>query len=286
MASTKVFGFGTDLWDPSHRFQTSWLVSPYVLFAIRATISVYAFFTLLFEIGFQCAHLELGGCTASRASFSYFTVLTYWGIAFYTAVAAVHTFGYARWGAAPLDSWPRPLQALHSLYYTTVVTFPFIVTIVYWGVLYSGSFATQFAAWGNVSEHAFNSVFALTEILLPRTAPMPWIHMLWLIVLLAFYLALAYLTHATKGFYTYSFLDPEITGKYVAAYVFGIAIAAIIIFIIVWSIVWFRVWITETKLGMDGKFAYGGGRGRANARRDEEDQYEMSSGSPVPIAQK
>lgn len=29
--------FGTDLWDPSHRYETSWLLSPYVLCAFRAT---------------------------------------------------------------------------------------------------------------------------------------------------------------------------------------------------------------------------------------------------------
>lgn len=29
--------FGTDLWDPSHRFETSWLLPPYALAAVRAT---------------------------------------------------------------------------------------------------------------------------------------------------------------------------------------------------------------------------------------------------------
>lgn len=33
-----AFRFGTDLWDPSHRFETSWLLSPYVLGACRALI--------------------------------------------------------------------------------------------------------------------------------------------------------------------------------------------------------------------------------------------------------
>lgn len=28
--------FGTGLWDPSHRFETSWLLPPYVLCGIRA----------------------------------------------------------------------------------------------------------------------------------------------------------------------------------------------------------------------------------------------------------
>jgi hypothetical protein len=32
----QAFTFGTGQWDPSYRFETSWLLSPYVLFAIRA----------------------------------------------------------------------------------------------------------------------------------------------------------------------------------------------------------------------------------------------------------
>ncbi|KAM0152867.1 hypothetical protein ACHAPG_007391 [Botrytis cinerea] len=35
----QVFKFGDGAWDPSHRFVTSWLVSPWALFAIRASIS-------------------------------------------------------------------------------------------------------------------------------------------------------------------------------------------------------------------------------------------------------
>ncbi len=31
-----AFTFGSDLWDPEHRFQTSWLLSPKILFFVRA----------------------------------------------------------------------------------------------------------------------------------------------------------------------------------------------------------------------------------------------------------
>lgn len=34
-AVRKAFSFGTDLWDPSQRFETSWLLPPLVLFAAR-----------------------------------------------------------------------------------------------------------------------------------------------------------------------------------------------------------------------------------------------------------
>ncbi|OTB17247.1 hypothetical protein K445DRAFT_315888 [Daldinia sp. EC12] len=252
------FKFGTGNWDPEHRFETSWLFPPYVLFALRLLMSLYAFITLLFNIGYQCANIDLGGCEASRREFSYFTVLTYWGLAFYMLVASIHTFTYARYSVPLLDRFPRPLQALHALYYSTVTTFPFLVTIVYWGVLYgygSAWFPTVYGAWTNVSQHALNSFYALFEIFLTSVGPQPWIHALWLIVLMALYLALAYVTKATKGFYVYPFLDPEKTGSLVAAYIFGIAAATLVIYVIVKSIIWVRCWLTEEKLGWRGKFA-------------------------------
>ncbi|KAK8908482.1 hypothetical protein QC760_002857 [Botrytis cinerea] len=93
----QVFKFGDGVWDPSHRFVTSWLVSPWALFAVRASISLYAFFVLLFAIFWEIAQLPNGGATA-RFSFSYFTILCYWGISFYFFFAALHTFTYARSG--------------------------------------------------------------------------------------------------------------------------------------------------------------------------------------------
>jgi hypothetical protein len=184
-------------------------------------------------------------------------VLTYWGIAFYALVAAAHTLAYARHGAAPLDRWPRALRALHGLLYASVTTFPFLVTIVYWALLSSPrTFATPYSTWSNVSQHALNSVFALLEVLLPRTDPSPWIYLPSLVLILALYLALAYLTRATKGFYTYDFLDPGKQGGLVAAYVFGIAVGICVIFAVVWCLTWLRRWVTEQKLGYDGVFAH------------------------------
>jgi len=51
--------------------------------------------------------------------------------------------------------------------------------------------------------------------------------------MLGCYLGVAYITHATKGFYTYAFLDPTKKGKALAGYIIGIAIAECIIFALV-----------------------------------------------------
>lgn len=264
--------FGRDIWDPSHRFETSWLLPPWVLFAIRFLISIYAFTVLIFIIIRNLVQHHVG---TARLQFSYFTVLCYWGLAFYFLVASLHTFSYALSGGTPLlNRFPRPLQALHYLFYSTICTFPLLVTIVYWAVLYS-SFDSTFQIWSNASEHGLNSLFALFEILMTRINPPPWIHLLWLVVLLACYLGLAYLTHTTKHVYVYNFLNPAPktlnaqghnvggVGSLVAAYVVGIAVGICILFCVVRGLIWARKWVTETKMERLGKF-YGGremGRG-------------------------
>src|SRR5204863_3311230 len=95
-----------------------------------------------------------------------------------------------------------------------------------------------------------NSGFALFEIIIPRTSTPPFLHLPCLIFILLLYLSLAYLTHATQGFYTYSFLNPNKGKGRVAAYVFGILAAIIVIFLIVWCLIWVRKWLTEKKLRM------------------------------------
>ena len=106
-----------------------------------------------------------------------------------------------------------------------------------------------------ISQHALNSLFALFEILLPRTSPPPPLHIVCLVILLACYLALAYITHATEGFYPYSFLDPSKGSGRVTGYCFGILIASCIIFGIVWGVIWLRNRATQ-RLGLEGKFAF------------------------------
>lgn len=90
--------------------------------------------------------------------------------------------------------------------------------------------------------------------MLPRTSPPPLLHIVFLVILLACYLGLAYITHATEGFYPYSFLDTSKGSGRVTGYCFGILIASCVIFGIVWVLVWLRNLATR-KLGLEGKFA-------------------------------
>lgn len=127
---------------------------------------------------------------------------------------------------------------------------------MYWTILSSASFATPFSSWYNISAHAMNSLFALLEVLLPRTAPSPWWHMGPLIILLALYLALAYVTYFDQGLYVYSFLNIQTNGSgVVTGYCFGILIGMVIIFVIVHFLVKGRVVLTEKAWGMEGRWS-------------------------------
>lgn len=67
-----------------------------------------------------------------------------------------------------------------------------------------------FLAWSNVSQHAMNCSFILFEILLTNAGPSPWSHIIPCFVLFACYLGVAYITHATQGFYS-KFIFTRIT---------------------------------------------------------------------------
>lgn len=126
---------------------------------------------------------------------------------------------------------------------------------MYWALLYS-SFDLPYTTWTNVSQHGLNSAYSLFEIVFPRSPAPPFLHMIPIVIILGLYLALAYLTHATAGFYTYDFLDLEKNSSgVVAGYCIGILVGSIILFLIVRYLIVLRIWVTEKKLGKNGKFS-------------------------------
>ena len=109
-------------------------------------------------------------------------------------------------------------------------------------------------AWSNITQHLFNTLFALLEILCTNCGPSPWSHLPFLVMILGAYLGLAYITHAVDGFYrtfslfigyvckkldenrcllAYSFLDPENGAGLLAVYIIGIPAAECLVFAVV-----------------------------------------------------
>ncbi len=137
-------------------FTTSWLLPPLALSLLRLLFFTYCLVTTLTNWIYDGVH---SSAHLIGEEFSYFTVLTYWGILFYSLVAGTHTLIYALKGRSWLETWPRPLQALHSFFYTTIVTLPFLVTIVYWAVLYDAPwFPIMFDGWSNVGTPFYSTL--------------------------------------------------------------------------------------------------------------------------------
>lgn len=61
-----------------------------------------------------------------------------------------------------------------------------------------------YKAYSNIVVHGLNSALALFEILFTHAGPAPWLHAPILVILAACYLGVAYITHATQGFYSES----------------------------------------------------------------------------------
>ncbi|KAF9075872.1 hypothetical protein BDP27DRAFT_1314645 [Rhodocollybia butyracea] len=231
--------------DTSRNYVTSPWFSTKTLAAIRGAIALYTFVTLLFILIWEAVVLN-----DASSYFSYFTELTYIGICSYYWASFTQTFAYARQlqhssdklPEYPLQKWPRILQLLHVMLQTTIITFPILVTIVYWALLASSSvFDTPFSAWSNLSLHVFNTIWSLFEMFGTNSPPPRWWMLPFMIIILALYLGVAYITFDTQGFYPYPFLDPTTQHTFLAAYIVGIALAACIVFSLAKTMMWTRM---------------------------------------------
>ncbi|KAJ6518202.1 hypothetical protein C8R47DRAFT_960011 [Mycena vitilis] len=256
----------TAKFDPHHRFETSATLPPLALGSIHVVFAIYGVTTIVVS-------MSLRAQPSAAQSFSYLSNITWWGITFYHLFAAFHTLVYARTGRAPLDAWPRPLQLLHSLLFSTVVTLPLMVTIVFWAIQFTpDKFDTPVNAWSNVSHHALNSAFALFEIFFSRAVRPPWIHGPLVVLLLGGYACIAYITHATQGFYPYGFLNPAQKSRgALAGILIGMGALAAATFGVAWLLIWLRLHITENVLGWPGKFS------RRDMSEDRVTDVEMNS---------
>jgi len=137
---------------------------------------------------------------------------------------------------------PRFLQLLHTLFYSTITTFPFVVTAVYWTLLdtppHKKSFLTPMRSWNNITFHCLNSVFAFFELICSAVGPQRWTHVLIILVILLLYVAMAYIIYASTKFYVYGFLDKNIMGNLTAAYIFGIGGLGGVVFFVVQGLAW------------------------------------------------
>ncbi|KAF2128825.1 hypothetical protein P153DRAFT_341095 [Dothidotthia symphoricarpi CBS 119687] len=245
--SFEKWGVSASGFDSSRSFVRSHFISPLLLAIIRAVLSIYCFTTIIIGYSWLASNIatqklkdvNIGSYTIHQnetsiaQTFSFFTFLTFWSLGFYFMISSIHTFMYTFRQRTWLHSWPRVLQLLHSMFFSTMTTYPFLVTIVFWGTMNSGWPAGRFEQWLNISVHGLNSVFAITEIVLSATQPLPWNHLSVILLGLSAYLGLAYLTRDTQGFYVYEWMNPAHGNVSIILHILGYAAGVLTIFVLV-----------------------------------------------------
>jgi hypothetical protein len=255
MLSYDLLGLPSSAHCLNTQFFTSWLLPAPVLAGLRAVMSVYAFTTIFYSFGWFAHNIDIFhlkdvnlpeitfslGASAIAKSFSYFTYLSYWGLAFYFAISSIHTLMFHLTGRTYLSRWPRWLQISHSVFYSSIVCFPPMVSAIYWSTMFVDKWYTlEFDRWSNLSIHCLNTVFALTEMILPRTNLPPWTHLFILMGFMSLYLGLVYISKAVEDFYPYLWLDPRVGWKQILAHIIGYTMAIILFFNVVRGIIWLR----------------------------------------------
>jgi len=162
------------------------------------------------------------------------------------------------------------------------MTFPFLVTIVFWAILSSPStLSTRYFAWSNISVHALNTPFAIFEIFLTNTPPAPWITLPCGLLILGAYLGVAYITKADQNFYPYNFLNPHTQHARLAGWIIGIGVAYGIIFVLVRLTVSVRVRLTLFGRRVENESAEEKGEVMAIDEWVQVDSREQNSGERV-----
>ncbi|KAG0378221.1 hypothetical protein BGX24_004443 [Mortierella sp. AD032] len=205
------------------RIVTSNLVRPLTLAILRGLICLY---TVIVVISVWV--------TAESASeyLKFFTNLTYCGLVVYLVCSTIWSVNYLRQPLTNRAHWLKTGSPwwgyLHWLLYSTVVTYHFIVPIVYWTMLSTGVPMNALGHWQNYSVHAIDGVFALFELCFNRHFLQP-IHSVVVAGVMLLYMFLTFVVKETKGTWVYPFLDWD-QGPICVAYYLGIAVGLFVIF--------------------------------------------------------
>ncbi|GIZ46502.1 hypothetical protein CKM354_000962800 [Cercospora kikuchii] len=247
--------------DSGASYVRSQFLSPRTFAYVRAIIALYCWTTIIVAyswLAYEQAHNSLRDVNIPpytqildrgfiAKSFSFFTFIVFWSQAFYFMISSWHTFTYARRAPSSKshlhDDFPRLLQFAHSLWHTTIITYPFLVSIVYWSSMYAPPWSSTkaFTRWINISVHGLNGIFAILEIICSAVKPPPFVpHLSAVLLGLSLYLGLAYLTKVDQGFYVYEWMDPKWGWRSIMGHILAYAGGMVVIYCAVWVGIWIR----------------------------------------------
>ncbi|KAI9344895.1 hypothetical protein BDR26DRAFT_1005733 [Obelidium mucronatum] len=177
---------------------TSVHVSSVTLFRIRCVILIYLIAVMIGEFVYD-----------SDRFWGYFTEWSWIGLIFYfaTAVYNGHVYHSRKDAVVSMQARPYWVQYLNWLAYILPATQVYIVSIVFWALLSHWiQQAIPLNKWIMVSQHSFNSLIMIAELVLGRV-PFAYAFCAPFVVISLLYLGLAFVFHNATGIWAYSFLD-------------------------------------------------------------------------------
>lgn len=249
------------------------------LVSLRGLLAVYMLATFLIIINYEIKRTKHGWLIPFELSnVAYLLQLIYQLTSFIWTFMHLH---YPHHGSqAPshatrlqkLLSPPRQHQttknrAFFSIFYVSAVTFPHVVSLIYWAILVPRNDATPvgdlfgpdwFKPFVTLNKYVVNSIIALIEVVflssIRRQTPI-WAHIVGLTMLSLLYVGWAYIGKMVTDKYSYYFLDyNQIGWEYVVVAVFALCALANIFFSVIYGLTGLREMLT--KKGEDKSYGY------------------------------
>ncbi|KAI9265940.1 hypothetical protein BY458DRAFT_556596 [Sporodiniella umbellata] len=221
--------FRVDQFAPEEAVTSYW-VSSKAFFFVRFTLALYSTVVLWTDIGLE-AH-------ALNHFFDKFTTMTFIGLHAYLITSTVYHFRYLY--SKNLDFIFNQYAILNYLYvylYHTVITFNIVTPVVYWSIL-NGKAIPGVSAWLNTSVHGVSGVMMLCNVILGRQKIIMRMILPVLATILCF-MFLAFIIHATRGYWVYPFLSWE-KGPKAAIWYIAVALITLVAFFIQYLIHYVR----------------------------------------------
>ncbi|KAI9336704.1 hypothetical protein BDR26DRAFT_864406 [Obelidium mucronatum] len=199
------------------------MVTPKTLLFLRSVILVYAVVVMATSVALDVSE--------GKSFWGYFTFWTFLGIIVYFAVAVYNSYLYIySSGQKVLDARPSLVKLLNWYLYMMPATCCYIVTIVFWVLLFPIWQGSQTRLWLTTSQHGANSLFMIFEFVfgsVPLVYQLVWPYL----VTVGLYVALAFVYHAETGFWSYAFLDTS--KRLFWVYYIGIGVLFLLVFLAV-----------------------------------------------------
>ncbi|KAI8610746.1 hypothetical protein BC830DRAFT_1144343 [Chytriomyces sp. MP71] len=218
------------LWDPRMQhfdcetLVTSPHITPLQLLSVRTVLFLYAFVVLVATI------------STGTPFYGYFTDWTLLGINMYLLSAIINSaiYIYAPDSLAKMNNRSVLIRYMNWLLYVIPATCCYIVSIVYWTLIYPKSSHNDiFLLRVTCSQHAANSIIMIIELMFARV-PLSYGHLPPFLVVAIMYLGISEIFHMQAGIWAYNFLD---TSKPFAwAYYLGVSIFFVIVFFIMTTV--------------------------------------------------